>query len=265
MVAFLAGERALVTSSKSGEIRRWDRATGASSVIGRAPQPFLRQTGLLPFFESQRVAGCSEDGHLRVWDADAGRLLTDVAGCHESFDVARDGSAIVMARSGSGGQPGTALLIDATGGNPRPLPALRESIFEVEFAAASDRVVVATDRSAIIYRVADGARLKQFDYATYSTLARFTNQDRQLVTGHTDGSTTIEDIMSGERRTIRHRDWSIDVAISPNGQLLAIPTRTGELHVVRSTVPGDPAALPAWLAAATDATIDPALAGLTAP
>jgi eukaryotic-like serine/threonine-protein kinase len=138
-LGFVDGDRALVTSSRDGTVRRWDLVTGTSTLIAD-PAPKLSFAVASP--DGRFIAGADGVGGIRIWNVAAARqrLVATRPGEVTAMAVDRDGQRIAAAIDHD-------IWVWVDGGPARLLGQVEDVVTELGFlgdslvAAGLDRAV----------------------------------------------------------------------------------------------------------------------------
>jgi len=227
-VAYSPDGAALAATTRRGELRFWDAATGeerpplqsgAERLVGLAYSP----DGTRVAATGASAAG-DEDSQVFVWDAATGALQLTLEGhTADVYSVAfsPDGTTVATASA-----DGTARIWDAAdGAELHTLEGHEDEIYAVAFSPDGSRAATAgADGTARIWDATSGAEERSLDHAPAQVrFALFTPDGDQLITAADDGAIRIWSLDDGALLNIlRGHTGSIEaMALSPDGLTLA--------------------------------------------
>lgn len=246
-VAFSPNGRLLASGNSDGTIDLWNARTGAPLATLDRHLISVRSVAFSP--DSRLLASGSNEHEIILWDAETGDSLTALTGHTDwvnSVAFSRDGT-----RLASGSADGTIIVWDVETG--QPLNTLRghsDGVNSVAFNPSGTRLASGSnDRTIILWNVQTG-QLRSRLRAHYDrvTSVDFSPGGDLLASGSRDGAvrlwnastgalideeepylrrwraqtnTPTDEPYQGHLDWVRHSDWVMSVAFSPDGKLLA--------------------------------------------
>lgn len=171
--------------------------------------------------DGQRVVTGADDGSVRVWNAQTGKLLADLSrhgAVVRHTEFSPDGQRIVTASADS-----TARVWDAHTGQPVTPPLQHASqVRRVHFSPDGSRVVTASgDATARVWDSRTGQPVTPpLPHALYVNEAAFSPDGNWVVTASDDDTACVWDARTGERLAgpLQHRDDVWSARFSPEGK-----------------------------------------------
>ncbi|KAL3441572.1 hypothetical protein BJX65DRAFT_245042 [Aspergillus insuetus] len=219
----------IVSASGDRRVRLWDVHTGHPIFTLEGHQDWIDAIAFSPLGDA--VASGSGDRTVRIWDVHTGNCRLVLHG-HEhscaSVAFSPDGKLIAAGsydRTIRVWETGTGTLVHILRGHEDQVKAVRFSPDGRLLASGG------VDQSIRIWAVEDGCTVQTLrgHRAHISSLAFAPTQDSSsssstivLVSGSEDNTIRVWDLESGVSRVIDcHVDWVHDVAVSPDGKLIA--------------------------------------------
>jgi WD40 repeat protein len=227
-LAYVEDGRGVVTTGRSGEVRRLDLARGIETVLGRHGKTAYA----LATSSDRTVAATSAwDGSVVRWDLAKNTEHQLRAGGATSSGVAITPDGRWVATAADDG-----LFLGPANGTLLPLPGHDGAVEAVAFSPDSALLAsTGTDATVRLWSVADRRALHVLrGHTGKTTRPTFTGDGRTLVTGDYDGQVRAWDVASGAGRTLtKHPSPLRSIAISPDGATVATGSWEGVVRVSR--------------------------------
>jgi WD40 repeat protein/class 3 adenylate cyclase len=181
--------------------------------------------------DGARLATASNDGTVKIWDADTGQeLLTLNTGPINSiaFNPADDGTLLTAAFYDT---KDAAIWNTVTGQKVLTLSGHTDGINEIAFSSNGTRIATASnDNTAKIWDAASGTELLTLsDHSDVVISVAFNPDGTRLATASVDGTVKIWDTATGLNMLTlpEFGNFALDVAFSPDGTVLAVQDAGG--------------------------------------
>ncbi|MEO8500639.1 MAG: protein kinase [Vicinamibacteria bacterium] len=292
-IVFSPDGKALASASSDMKVRWWDLATGSSRILA-GHTGVVQDVAFSPDGSHLASVGWDTTVRLWDVAAGTSRVLSGHKSPLTHVVFSPDGRWLASSSQGmrrdAGQQDLTVRLWDAATGSGRELAGHEDTVTDVRFSAdrrtiasgSMDGTVrlwdAATGRlqrvlkgdGSIVYQVAlsrDGRWLASSNSGGGLRLWNLLTGGSQLLRGRQpsfsmDGATVaavdsgagwLWDTATGEGRELR--DAYSNLAISPDGKLVAAVGKDGAVHLWDDDLPREPAAIKAWLQKATEYTV----------
>ena len=227
-VAFSPDSKTLATGSYDHTARLWDLSSGKTRAELRGHRGGVMAVAFSP--EGQMLATGSIDGDVKLWDAASGKLIKTLSG-HKSWvnSLAFQPAGKLLA---SGSSDGTIGLWPLTDAEPKPsfLRATKAEVRCVAFSQGGKHLAAGLRYGKI--KIWDAESRKELrEIAGHEDdvwSMAFLPDDKGLVAGDggwgRSGQVKLWQVATGRcTATFQHSGEVLSLAVSPNGQWLALP------------------------------------------
>ncbi|MEP7120303.1 MAG: protein kinase [Byssovorax sp.] len=248
-LAFSPNGRLVAASGANGVVQLIDVDSGAPREL-RGHEGVV--TSVAFSRDGARLVSASADHTIRIWDVAAGasQILRGHDAAVLSAELSPDGKRVA-----SGGIDHTLRLWDLATGESQRVDAGGAGIRQIVFSSDGKRLFTcdiyeASVRTWDTQPLAPRPPLRgHLDVAQQIALSP---DERRLVSASVDGTVRLWDLASGESRILRgHTGPVSSVAFSADGRQIVSSSADGTLRIWPDDLPDDPAALRAWIEAAT--------------
>jgi WD40 repeat protein len=186
-VAYVRGDRQIVSASSDGTLRLWDVASGTEIRRFKGHTGPVEGVAVSPHGDT--MLSCSQDKTVRLWDLATGaeiRRFEGHTGWVYGIAFSPDGKFALSAGTSWGGAAGDFLCLwdVETGHEIRRFHGHGDAILDVAFAPDGRRAVSASfDRSVRLWDVATGQELHCFPHTSRVYAVAFSPDGRYFVSG----------------------------------------------------------------------------------
>ncbi|WP_157248302.1 NB-ARC domain-containing protein [Nonomuraea typhae] len=213
-----------------GDIRVWERATGAPRELGLGHSDRVRAVAFTP--EGDRLLSGGDDHLVRVWDVATGRMLRRLEGHQRGVNAVALLGAGPLAVSGGGDQSlrvwdiGTGACQTSFEGQEQPINSVACSPAGIIATGGMDTLIRLWDRDGRCLRLLAGHGAKVGPLV-------FNGDGTRLASCGDDRTVRVWDVATGRalRVLTGHRGYVSDLAFSPDGQRLASGGQHQLVHV----------------------------------
>jgi WD40 repeat protein/serine/threonine protein kinase len=235
---FSADGKRVITASRDRTASLWDAATHARLQHFQEGHDFLASSAAF-FADGARLATAAGDGTVRIWEIASGAETRrfDRTGYTAAVDVSDDGRLVVTSSS----TPGEALLWDADSGQRvARLTGHKSEVTAAAFASGSQSLATGDNNGHIrLWRhdAASNQWLLAHELNGHSrsiTALAFVDSGRRLVSASGDNTVGQWDVAAGDEidgSVLRHPEWIVDMAATPDGRLAVTCCDDGKLRV----------------------------------
>lgn len=225
----------IATSGYDETLRVWDANPGHEVLTIAAHQDVVWDVRYSP--DGERLASVSVDGTAKLWDADSGRLLLTLS----KGDMPTDGfTGLAFSQNGReiavGGLDGTITLWDSqTGDHLHTFTGHENMVLGLAFSSNGTRLAsVSLDSTAKVWDLTTGTAVATFtghQAPVWLTNIGFSADGKRVFTGGDDDFVRMWDGETGQELAAFSGDGKdiYGVALSPNGDLLAMSNQDGDI------------------------------------
>jgi hypothetical protein len=238
-VAFLPGDKTLVTLGADHTLRHWEAATGKE--VGRFPTVGRADHGPGPFAGDGKVLALCVDKEVSLYEPATGKELRRFR--YPAFvrhaALTPDGKTLGVF---TGGEDKTLRLVDAATGKERLARKYPELIQVMAFSPDSDVLAIGLvcdqktlqDGSVRLLDTATGNELHRLHLTDNATNFAFSPDSQTLATPEMHGITRLWEVATGKERAQFSDMERSQMAFSPDGRVLAAGDNEGTLHLCRA-------------------------------
>ncbi|KIJ60522.1 hypothetical protein HYDPIDRAFT_98506, partial [Hydnomerulius pinastri MD-312] len=265
-VAFFQDEQRLITGSRDGGLRVWNRETGAQ--IGNHLEGHARAVRAVDVSPDGRIiASSSSDSTVRIWDAETELLRTlghedDVNSLHISPDSKRvtsgsddgmrvwdieagelafkpikcNGIAGCVRYSPSGDRIASAAISIQiwTADTAEHILSIEELVFPLAWSLDGEQIIGGGDKDIIIWDSSTGEQIGTWEaHGSWITSLSLSRNGTHLATcSHEEKTVFVFDITTGEQiAAYEHDDKVNEIAYSPSGRSIATACRDKKAYL----------------------------------